>query len=187
MKNFSDTELFLGCKEKSPAMQKIVYEKYCANMFAMCLRHVKETAAAEDVVIIGFMKVFDRIHQFKGTGSLGGWIRRIMVNECLMYLEKENNLYHEIGLDGILPAAVQISPSDELGVEDLMKLVNSLPHGYRTVFNLYAIEGYSHLEISQRLKISENTSKSQLSRARSQLQKMINFKSIKSNEIPQIA
>jgi RNA polymerase sigma factor (sigma-70 family) len=121
-----------------------------------------------------FMKVFDRIHQFKGTGNFGGWIRRIMVNECLMYLEKEKNIYNEIGLDGILPAPVQTHPSDELAVEDLMKLINSLPCGYRTVFNLYAIEGFSHQEIAQKLRI--NTSKSQLSRARAHLQKMINFR-----------
>jgi RNA polymerase sigma-70 factor (ECF subfamily) len=145
-------------------------------MYALCLRYVKETAAAEDVLIVGFMKVFDRIHQYKGTGSIGGWIRRIMVNECLMYLEKEKDLYNEIDIEGIIPPPVQYPPSDDLAVEDLMKLINSLPIGYRTVFNLFAIEGYSHQEIAEKLQISENTSKSQLSRARTYLQKMINFR-----------
>jgi RNA polymerase sigma-70 factor (ECF subfamily) len=143
-------------------------------MYALCLRYVKETAAAEDVLIVGFMKIFDRIQQFKGTGSLGGWIRKIMVNECLMYLEKSKNLYHEIGLDDILPPPVHSQPTDGLDVEDLMKLVNSLPVGYRTVFNLFAIEGYTHQEIAEKLHISQNTSKSQLSHARIHLQKMIN-------------
>jgi RNA polymerase sigma factor (sigma-70 family) len=87
-KQISGTELFLGCLEKNPAFQQAVYERYSSKMYAICLRYVKETAAAEDVLIIGFMKVFDRIHQFKGTGNFGGWIRRIMVNECLMYYGK---------------------------------------------------------------------------------------------------
>ncbi|MCC5937113.1 MAG: sigma-70 family RNA polymerase sigma factor [Lunatimonas sp.] len=169
----TDSDLYLGCLENNPAMQKAVYERFSAKMFAVCLRYVKDTAAAEDVLIIGFMKVFDRIHQFKGSGNFGGWIRRIMVNECLMYLEKEKNLYREIGLEGIGSDPVQSQPSDELAVEDLMKLIDRLPSGYRSVFNLYAIEGFSHQEIAQKLHISENTSKSQLSRARSHLQKML--------------
>ncbi|HSI77170.1 MAG TPA: sigma-70 family RNA polymerase sigma factor [Lunatimonas sp.] len=180
-KQLTESELFIGCLEKNPASQKEVYERFSTKMYAVCLRYVKETAAAEDVLIVGFMKVFDRIHQFKGTGNFGGWIRRIIVNECLMYLEKERNLYTEIGLDGILPAPVQSQPADELAVEDLMKLINSLPTGYRTVFNLFAIEGFSHHEIAAKLQISENTSKSQLSRARTHLQKMINYRSAEKN------
>lgn len=172
-KMLTEMELFLGCRDRNPAVQKAVYEKYCDSMYAVCLRYVKETAAAEDILIVAFTKIFDRIEQFSAKGSFGGWIRRIIINECLMYLEKEKNLYQEIGLDSILPAAVQYYPSDGLGLEDLMKLINSLPVGYRTVFNLYVIEGYSHQEISERLNISENTSKSQLSRARCHLQKMI--------------
>ncbi len=179
---FSETELFLGCLEKNPSIQKAVYERFSTKMYALCLRYVKETAAAEDVLIIGFMKVFDRIHQFKGTGNFGGWIRRIMVNECLMYLEKEKNLYNEIGLDGILPPLFQNQPSDDLDVEDLMKLINSLPSGYKTVFSLYAIEGFSHQEIALKLHISENTSKSQLSRARTHLQKMINIRPLEKTQ-----
>ncbi|MFD2200817.1 RNA polymerase sigma factor [Shivajiella indica] len=176
IKTLTDAEFIQGCQDHDPLVQKAVYEFYSQKMYALCLRYVKESAAAEDVMIVGFMKVFDRIHQFKGTGSFGGWIRRIMVNECLMYLEKEKNLYKEIGLDGVLPAPVSSQPSDELAVEDLMKLIDNLPTGYRTVFNLYAIEGYSHQEIAKKLQISENTSKSQLSRARTQLQKMINLR-----------
>ncbi|WP_373524033.1 RNA polymerase sigma factor [Aquiflexum sp.] len=181
LKQISETELFLGCQEKNPAMQKELYERYSPKMYALCLRYVQETATAEDILIVGFMKVFDRIHQFRGTGNFGGWIRRIMVNECLMYLEKAKNLYKEIGLDGLLPAPIHYQPSDELAVEDLMKLINSLPNGYRTVFNLYAIEGFSHHEIAQKLHISENTSKSQLSRARAHLQKMLNIRPMEQN------
>ncbi|MEX2514192.1 MAG: sigma-70 family RNA polymerase sigma factor [Cyclobacteriaceae bacterium] len=172
-KKLSDSELIQGCLKQDPHFQKEVYKRFSGNMYTLCLRYVREMATAEDILIVGFMKVFDRIHQFNGTGSFGGWIRRIMVNECLMYLEKEKNLYREIGIDGIIPPSAHSLPSDDLAVEDLMKLVDSLPSGYRTVFKLYAIEGYSHQEIAKKLAISENTSKSQLSRARSHLQKMI--------------
>ncbi len=173
---YSDAALYYGCLDKNRNMQNAVYEKFSQKMFALCLRYVKESAAAEDVLIIGFMKIFDRIHQCKGPESFGGWIRRIMINECLMHLEKERNLFNEIGLDGILPAPLHSQPSDGLAVEDLMKLINNLPSGYRTVFNLYAIEGFSHQEIAEKLRINENTSKSQLSRARGHLQKMIKNK-----------
>lgn len=174
--SYSEKDLLIGCLERNPSIQEAVYNRYSAQMYALCLRYVKESGAAEDILIIGFMKVFDRIHQFKGTGSFGGWIRRIMINECLMYLDKEKSLYKEIGLEGALPDPVYSLPSDSLAVEDLMKLINSLPIGYRTVFNLYAIEGFSHQEIAKKLKISENTSKSQLCRARTYLQKMINIR-----------
>jgi RNA polymerase sigma factor (sigma-70 family) len=184
LKNNSENDLYLGCKQNISSIQKEVFERYSPKMYALCLRYVKETAAAEDVMIVGFMKVFERIHQFKGNGSFAGWIRRIMVNECLMYLEKEKNLYKEIGLEGILPAPVTVAPTDNFAVEDLMKLINSLPLGYKTVFNLYALEGYSHQEIAHQLNISENTSKSQLSRARMHLQKMIASKPLKRNPIP---
>ncbi|WP_114749211.1 RNA polymerase sigma factor [Pleomorphovibrio marinus] len=184
LKNYSENDLFLGCQQNIPSIQKEVYERYSPKMYALCLRYVKETAAAEDVLIVGFMKVFERIQQFKGSGSFAGWIRKIMVNECLMYLEKEKNLYKEIGLEGILPAPVTVAPTDGFAVEDLMKLINTLPIGYRTVFNLYALEGYSHQEIARQLNISENTSKSQLSRARIHLQKMITTKPLKRNPIP---
>lgn len=180
---YTDAALYLGCMAKNRTLQNAVYEKYAGRMFALCLRYIKESAAAEDVLIVGFMKVFDRIHQCKGAESFGGWIRRIMINECLMQLEKEKNLFNEIGIDGILPAPLQSQPNDGLAVEDLMKLINSLPSGYRTVFNLYAIEGFSHHEIAEKLRISENTSKSQLSRARSHLQKMVKSKSKERNHL----
>ncbi|EON76645.1 RNA polymerase ECF-type sigma factor [Lunatimonas lonarensis] len=173
MNKQSDIELFLGCLNGNPSAQRALYERYAPKMFGVCFRYIKETAAAEDILIIGFTKVFDRIHQFKGTGNFGGWIRRIMVNECLMYMEKPKNLNRDIGLDGILPSSTQSQPSDELAVEDLMKLIEALPRGYKKIFNLYAIEGFSHQEIAEKLNISESTSKSQLSRARSHLQRMV--------------
>jgi RNA polymerase sigma factor (sigma-70 family) len=169
----NEQELVEGCKAQNPRIQKEVYEKYSRGMYALCLRYVKDTAEAEDILIIGFRKVFDRIHQFRGDGSFPGWIRRIMVNECLAYLEKNKALFQDIGMSNILPSGYWQKPSDELEVDDLMNLINSLPTGYKSVFNLYAIEGYSHQEIAEKLQITVGTSKSQLSRARIHIQRMI--------------
>ncbi|MCC5932405.1 MAG: sigma-70 family RNA polymerase sigma factor [Cyclobacteriaceae bacterium] len=173
LKKPTEQELIEGCLREDPKVQREVYELYSSQMFALCKRYVKDDIAAEDLLVIGFTKVFQKIGQYKATGAFGAWIRRIMVNECLMYLEKEKKLYMEPCMEGIVPPALQVKPSDELYVEDLLKMVESLPSGYRTVFNLFAIDGYSHLEIAKKLNISENTSKSQLNRARNHLQKMI--------------
>jgi RNA polymerase sigma-70 factor (ECF subfamily) len=108
-KNYlTDTELINGCLNHDPLVQKEVYRRFSGGMYALCLRYVRETATAEDILIVGFMKLFERIHQYKGSGSFGGWIRKIMINECLMYLEKEKNLYREIGIDGISPPEARL-------------------------------------------------------------------------------
>jgi RNA polymerase sigma-70 factor (ECF subfamily) len=125
---------------------------------------------AEDILVMAFTKVFEKIHQFKGEGSFEGWIRRIVVNEALTYLRRNKSLYLETDL-----AAAEREPdlnqlSHHLEAEDLLNLVAELPTGYRIVFNLYALDGFSHKEIAEELGISENTSKSQLSRARTVLQ-----------------
>lgn len=169
----TEQELVQGCLRQEHKVQKEVYERFHRGMFSLCLRYVKDTAEAEDILIIGFRKVFERIHQFQAKGSFAGWIRRIMVNECLSYLEKNKNLYNEIGIDSILPASVQQKPSTELEVDELMEVINRLPNGYKAVFNLYAIEGFSHQEIAKMLDITVSTSKSQLSRARVQIQRLL--------------
>lgn len=163
--------LFFGCLEQNPKIQRELFDRLSKKMLSVCLKYIKETTAAEDVLIVAFRKIFDRIAQFRQQGSFEGWIRRIVVNECLMYLEKERNLYKEIGLDKIYPEANQAGPGDFLDWEDLGKMLHFLPKGYRTVFELFVLEGFSHEEIAKQLVISENTSKSQLSRARVQLQK----------------
>lgn len=142
-------------------------------MFALCRRYIGQVDAAEDVLICGFTKVFQKIDQFKGEGSFEGWIRRIMVNEALSHIRKNKSMYLEVEIEyaerepdfGLL--------AGQLEAEDLQKLIDKLPSGYKTVFNLYAIEGFSHKEIGDQLGISENTSKSQLSRARKHLQTVL--------------
>ncbi len=163
--------LFFGCLDQNPKIQRELFERLSEKMLGICLKYIKERAAAEDVLIIAFRKIFDRIGQFRQQGSFEGWIRRIVVNECLMYLEKQKNVYKQTGLESVYPTANQSGPSDCMDWEDLKKILLSLPNGYRKVFELFVLEGLSHEEIAQKLEISENTSKSQLSRARAQVQK----------------
>lgn len=129
---------------------------------------------AEDVLVIALTKVFEKIDQFKNEGSFEGWIRRIVVNESLTWLRKNRSMYLETDLEKAEREPDYHQLSDRLEAEDLLKIIQQLPSGYQIVFNLYAIDGYSHKEIAEQLNISENTSKSQLSRARTHLQKLLN-------------
>lgn len=128
---------------------------------------------AEDVLVTAFTKILDKIEQYKSEGSFEGWIRRIVVNESLTYLRRNKNMYLELDLEAANYEPDYQTISDHLEAEDLLKMIGELPSGYRIVFNLYAIDGYSHKEIAEQLGISENTSKSQLSRARVYLQKIL--------------
>jgi RNA polymerase sigma-70 factor (ECF subfamily) len=142
-------------------------------MYSICYRYVKDSMEAEDILVTSFMKVFDKINQFKNEGSFEGWIRRIVVNESLTYLRRNRSMYLETELEQADREPDYNMLSDHLEAEDLMNMIKELPTGYRIVFNMYAIDGYSHKEIADQLGISENTSKSQLSRARTYLQKML--------------
>lgn len=166
-------ELIEGCRRQNRQAQQALYELYSGKMYALCCRYVKDKMEAEDVLVVAFTKIFERIHQYKGEGSFEGWIRRVMVNESLGFLRKNKSMYVETDIE-----AAEREPNYEqldsaLEAEDLMKLIEGLPTGYRVVFNLYAIDGYSHQEIAEQLGINENTSKSQLSRARVLLQKRL--------------
>jgi RNA polymerase sigma factor (sigma-70 family) len=175
----SEEQLVRACQKADPKAQKRVYEKYSPKMMAICKRYLADEMEAEDIMIEGFMKVFDKIDGFKMEGSFEGWIKRIMVNEALMCLRSKKKEGFVTGLEQIgYEEEPQISQSN-LGAEELMGLIGNLPTGFRTVFNLYAIEGYSHAEIAKELNISEGTSKSQLSRARVILQQMVNKLEIK--------
>ncbi len=172
-KSLSEESLIKACREQDQRAQRLLYERFAPVMYPLCLRYVKEVSEAEDVMITGFMKAFDKIDTFSGKGSLAGWLRKIMINQALGHLRKNKTMYLEVDLDSA-DYRLNISQSyDHLEAADMMKLVQALPLGYRTVFNLYAIEGYSHKEIGELLGISESTSKSQLSRARGLLQKQI--------------
>jgi RNA polymerase sigma factor (sigma-70 family) len=169
----SESRLVVALQQGEARAQKITYERYATRMMTVCLRYVANQADAEDVLIESFMRVFERVNQFRNEGSFEGWIRRIMVTESLMFLRKNKSLRQEIPLDNVPEEADYQWADGHLEANDLLKLVAQLPDGYRTVFNLYAIEGYSHAEISTLTGISEGTSKSQLSRARALLQQKI--------------
>jgi RNA polymerase sigma factor (sigma-70 family) len=150
--------------------QRVVYERFAGKMLAVCLRYCANRDDAEEVLLDGFMRVYDRVGQFREEGSFEGWIRRIMVTESLMFLRRTKSWRQEIPLDGADTEPNYAWADASLNETDLLRLINQLPDGYRTVFNLYAIEGYSHAEIADMLGIAEGTSKSQLSRARMLLQ-----------------
>ena len=169
----SEESLVRACQQGDPKAQRRVYERYSARMLSLCGRYLPDEFEAEEALIEGFMKVFDRIGQFKLEGSFEGWIRRIMVNESLMYLRSKKAAGWQTAYDDVEYEVEPVAASTDLEVDELHRLVQQLPTGYRTVFNLYAIEGYNHAEIAESLGISESTSKSQLHRARGLLQEWV--------------
>jgi RNA polymerase sigma factor (sigma-70 family) len=168
-----DENLLNGCRRHDRHAQRFLFEHFSSRMLSLCYRYIKDRMEAEDVMVIAFTKVFDRIKQYKGEGSFEGWIRRVMVNESLTYLRRTKSMYLETDIEQADREPDYNGLDSTLETEDLVRLISELPAGYRIVFNLYAIDGYSHQEIADQLGISENTSKSQLSRARAHLQKRL--------------
>ncbi|NJN27222.1 MAG: RNA polymerase sigma factor [Cyclobacteriaceae bacterium] len=173
LKSNRQTDLISACRRQEAKAQRELYNAYAAQMLGLCRRYVKDELEAEDVMVKGFMKVLTKIDLFEGKGSFEGWMKRIMVNEALGYIRQNKSMYVEVEIEAADREPDFDALSTNLEVEELLAMVNELPVGYRTIFNMYAIEGYSHGEISKMLNISENTSKSQLSRARAQLQKIL--------------
>lgn len=167
--------LYLGCLAQNPRTQRELFDLLYPKMLRVCYRYIKDSASAEDVLLVAFRKIFDRIAQFKQLGSFEGWIRRIVVNECLMQLEKKKQWRKDTDLEKIQLPSHHDNPETPLHWEDLIKTMELLPSGYRRVFELFVLEGLSHEEIGKQLSISQNTSKSQLSRARSQMQRLLKF------------
>jgi RNA polymerase sigma-70 factor (ECF subfamily) len=168
-----EDDIITGCLRRERNAQRQLYETFSSKMYGICYRYVKDSMEAEDVLVTAFAKVFEKIDQFKHEGSFEGWIRRIVVNEALTSLRKRRNMYLDTELEKVDQDPNYKYLSDHLELEDLVRMVQELPTGYRIVFNMFAIDGYSHKEIADSLGISENTSKSQLSRARTYLQKML--------------
>lgn len=162
----TEQEIISGCKTQNRAAQKCLYDRYAAILYPVARRYVRHQEDAEDVLIQSFYKIMSKIAQYQGKGSFEGWMRRVVVNESLMFLRKRHNFH--ISIDHIAHSMSDGAPSVEtiLFEKDILEVVNSLPTGYRTVFNLYVIEGYKHREIAEELGISINTSKSQLIQAK---------------------
>ena len=158
------------CLKQKPIAQKQLYDHFAPLMMGVCYRYTKSMSDAEDVLQEGFIKVFQFLGSFKNTGELGAWIRRIMVNTALNYL-KRNKKYRDEMFFGEQPLHPVTTDNPELKLEakELADLIRQLPPGYQAIFNLHAIEGYSHVEIGKMLGISDGTSRSQYSRARALL------------------
>lgn len=174
MADVFDLQLIESCKRGDRASQKVVYDRLASRMFPICIRYAGDRESAQDILQDGFITLFTKLDDFKGDGSFEGWARRIFVTTALMYLRKKDALKMSDDLDlarGM--KADTVSQMQNLGYKELMALILTLPPGFRTVFNLYALEGYSHKEISEMLGISETTSRTQLSRARLWLQNKI--------------
>jgi RNA polymerase sigma-70 factor (ECF subfamily) len=166
-------ELIKGCIRQDARCQRMLFDRYAGKMMSVCLRYANDSMEAEDMIQDAFIKVFQYLGQFKFEGAFEGWIRRIVVNTAIRHLEKKKMHFKDI--DDNSYNAPQIDPQayTHLGEDDLMKLISQLPEGYRLVFNLNAIEGYSHEEIAVMLNIQPGTSRSQLVKARKMLQHQI--------------
>jgi|SRR5690348_420799 RNA polymerase sigma-70 factor (ECF subfamily) len=168
------SELIKEAKQGSVAAQKYLFDNWCERMMVVCRRYVKSAEDAEELMLDGFFKFFKNIYSFtyQGDAALYNWLKKIMVNECLMFLRKKN-VFTIVGEPGAEDLSLQEEALNNLSANEIFKMIVQLPVGYRTVFNLYEIEGMTHKDISSMLNISEGTSKSQLSKAKALLQKMI--------------
>jgi len=171
-----ESDLIKGCVEKNRAMQKLLYDRYAPKMYTVCLRYCKNAEDAQDLLQEGFIKIFRNIDNYRGDGSFEGWMRRIFVNTSIAHFRKVVNVSippedQELNIED-----KSVTALDNFAERDIISLVQELSPGYRQVFNLYVIEGYSHKDISEMLGIGEGTSKSQLARAKSMLRSMIEEK-----------
>lgn len=165
-------ELIEGCRTGQRKAQELIYQLFAGKMMAVCMRYGKDRFEAEDMLQTGFIRMFDKIKDFKNEGSFEGWLRRIMVNNCIEFYRKSLRMLpvSDTEITNVTEPAYEHT---HLEVKDLMQIISQLSPGYRIVFNMYAIEGYSHREIAKELGISEGTSKSQLARARNILKEYI--------------
>lgn len=175
-----DQEILEGCKSGERNAFDLLYKKYASTMLGICMRYCKRREEAEDILHEGFIKVFANIAKFRGDGSFEGWIKRIMINTSLSYYHANLKHHFKSSVDDLedLPR-----DGDDDGVysnapsrSELLSLIQELPDGYRFVFNMYVFENFSHKEIARELGVSVNTSKSQLAKARRQLQKKLQQK-----------
>ena len=153
--------------------QRMLFEQYAGKFMTVCRRYANDEMEAEDMLQEGFVRIFNNIHQFKFEGSFEGWMRRIVVNVALKSLQKKKLKFGEIKDNSADSPSIQAYAYNNLGEEEILKLINRLPDGYRIVFNLAVIEGYSHEEIARMLNIQPSTSRSQLVKARKMLQSQI--------------
>ena len=177
----NEKQLIKRAKTGQRSAQQAIYDKFAPKMLSVCRQYIKDIQFAEDVMVNGFVKVFKGLDTFENRGSFEGWIRKIMVRQCISYLRKRQFVVYD---DEMLAANAMSAQTEGsiMDVEYLQTLIDTLPEGYKMVFVLYAIEGYKHHEIAKMLEISEGTSKSQLFKARKLLQENLKFKKTTSSK-----
>ncbi len=169
----SETDLIQGCINGNRQMQELLYQKYSSKMYGVCLRYSGNVEDANDLLQEGFIKIFKNLIKFRREGSFEGWIRRIFVNTSIEHFRKKIKLYNVTEVQENTIEDYDLNILDTLAEKDVISLVNELSPGYKTVFNMHVIEGYSHKEIADILGINEGTSKSQLARAKGVLKKSL--------------
>ena len=173
MSRNDEHDLVRKCLKGDSSAQRSLYEQYKVPMFRLCLRYARDWPEAEDILQDGFVKVFNDLKNYRFEGALGGWIRRVILNAALMHVRRQKRLFPVESLENAAELDTGGDVLADLNARALTKLLQQLPAGYRAVFNLYAVEGYSHKEIAEMLGIDEGTSKSQLFKARKTLKTMI--------------
>jgi RNA polymerase sigma factor (sigma-70 family) len=179
----SDQQIIDGCANHERKAQQVLYDKYSHFLLGVCMRYAKDTAEAEDILQDSFLKIFFNIKDFSGTGSFVGWLRKVAVNTAITHYHKNLKYRYHVDIDEYVTVETGVTSFEEdfFTSEELYRVLNELPTGYRMVFNLYAVEGYKHKEIAEILGVDTNTSKSQYSRAkaviRDKLEKLGKLKS----------
>lgn len=169
----SESDLIKGCLENDRQMQQFLYKIYAPKMYGVCLRYAGNVEDANDLLQEGFIKVYINLSKFRSEGSFEGWIRKIFVNTSIEHFRRKTQLYNITEAQENTIEDADINALNKLAVKDIIQLINELSPGYKTVFNLYVVEGYSHKEIAAMLGITIGTSKSQLARAKSVLKKSL--------------
>jgi len=170
----TERKLIERCRDGDGKAMRYLYEHYADKMLGVCYRYVNDRDTARDLLHDGFITVFTKISDFRGEGAFEGWLRRIFVNTTLGYLRKNAGLHDSRQVDDLFDLKEEsASVLEKMSAEELLEMIGQMPTGYRTVLNLYAVEGYSHKEIADLLNISENTSRSQYARAKNYLQKSL--------------
>ena len=177
----AESDLIQGCINKDRTMQRLLYDTYAPKMYGVCLRYAGNENDANDIMQEGFIKVYKNIGKFRSEGSFEGWIRRIFVNTAIEHYRKKVKLYNVTEAQENTIEDKELSALDSLAAKDILKIVDELSPGYKAVFNMHVVEGYSHKEIANILGITEGTSKSQLARAKGVLRNLIETRLNKKN------
>jgi len=172
--HLSEADIINGCRQKKHRAEKALFDRYHPVLMGICVRYAKSNAEAEDILLMGFTRIYKKINDYSGKGSFEGWMKRIMINVAIDNYRKNRKHYFIEDISDLTTddTGVDYIP-DNFSLGDIIRTIQELPDGYRIVFNLYAIEGYSHKEIAEKLNISESTSKTQLMKARNQLKKKL--------------